>query len=718
MMEHGSFTRVIIYVMSSVLVICPMVAFAAEPILLWNDQTPGALGVDQKDIPVLIPYLPTSEKATETAVVICPGGGYGRLAMDHEGRQIGQWLKSIGVAAFVLRYRLPSKGYPHPIPLLDAQRAIRTVRFNANKWNIKPDKIGILGFSAGGHLASSAGTHFDDPVMSDGYQGDEIDASSCRPDFMVLVYPVISMQQEITHKGSRNNLLGENPSSESVDLMSNEKQVARQTPPAFIVHASDDTSVLPENSIRFYQALLKAGVPAEMHLYPKGGHGFGMRESAGRVSEWPMLCEGWMRQMKFMTTDDIAAVESVDEQPVKMARMKFDFGTKRNADGYTPVTVDTVYNPQSGYGFLPGADISVGKRGTSDDPQNDFCFSDKPFLFSVDVPEEGNYRVTFLLGGNVKTEAAIKAESRRLMLEGIETAPDTAQMRSIIVNIRNSRISENRSVKLKSREVDAPHWDNKLTLEITGRHPSVYAVDIEKVDNVPTIFLTGDSTVTDQTKEPWTSWGQMLTRFFKPEIAVANYAESGETLKAFIGERRLDKILTQIKAGDYLFVQFAHNDMKRGTPKEIGYRKSLLHFIDAARKHDAHPVLVTSMHRRRFDENGKVVDTMQGFPEAMKDLAKEQNVPLIDLHAMSRQFYEAMGPEESAKAFVDGTHHNAYGAYELAKCVVEGIRANVPELARYVVDDLPLFDPANPDAVDEFNIPASPMYSDIKPEGS
>lgn len=411
-------------------------------------------------------------------------------------------------------------------------------------------------------------------------------------------------------------------------------------------------------------------------------------------------------------------VKSASEKATETVQWKFDFGSESAAKGYIPVTPETVYTPKTGYGFLEGAEISVDKRDINDALKSDFCISDKPFLFSVDVPEEGNYCVTITLGGNVMTKTVVKAESRRLMLENVETAPGRTQIRTVMVHIRNSRLPNGRSVKLKKREVGVLHWDDSLTLEFNGKHPCVCAVEIEKVDNIPTVFLAGDSTVTDQPKEPWTSWGQMLTRFFKPEIAVANYAESGETLRAFMGERRLEKILTQIKAGDYLFVQFAHNDMKRGTPEEIGYHKSLMTFIEAARKNGAYPVLVTSMHRRQFDENGHVVDTMQGFPEAMKALAKEQNVPLIDLHAMSRKMYEAWGPEGSAGAFVDGTHHNAYGAYEFAKCIIEGIKANVPELARYIADDVAPFNPAKPDSMGEFNIPASPMYSDIKPEGS
>ena len=402
---------------------------------------------------------------------------------------------------------------------------------------------------------------------------------------------------------------------------------------------------------------------------------------------------------------------------------KFDFGSEDIvADGFTGITPRTTYTPDRGYGLH--SVIDSGSIIESSNPLTcDFCTSDagnNPFMFSVDVPEEGNYRVTVTLGGDKPSNVFVKAESRRLMLENIITKPGETKECSFIVNIRNSRISEGRSVRLKPREKKdtAYHWDDRLTLEFCGKNPCICAVEIEKVDNLPTVFLCGDSTVTDQTLEPWTSWGQMLTRFFKPEVAVANYAESGLTLDAFKGQRRLEKIATQIKAGDYMFIQFAHNDMKRGTPEEIGYQKSLIEFIELARKHKANPVLVTSMHRRRFDDSGKVIDTMSGFPEAMIAVAQEQNVPLIDLHAMSREFYEAMGPQESAKAFVDGTHHNAYGAYELAKCIVEGIKTEVPQLAIFLLDDMPDFDPAHPDPVDKFYVPASPVYSNIKPEGS
>lgn len=263
---------------------------------LWKGSTPGALGNQDTDKPTLTAYLPDVSKNTGTAVVICPGGGYVRLSSEHEGKVIAQWLREKGISAFVLKYRLPADGYRHPIPLMDAQHAIRLVRSRATEWHIDPGKIGIMGFSAGGHLASTAGTHFQQPVKIQDQESDEIDAVSCRPDFMVLVYPVISMQDDITHPGSRANLLGEHPARELLDSLSNEKQITQDTPPTFLIHANDDKSVAPENSIRFYEGLRKAGVPAEMHIYLKGGHGFGIRPSAGPARQWLHQCFLWMQQ--------------------------------------------------------------------------------------------------------------------------------------------------------------------------------------------------------------------------------------------------------------------------------------------------------------------------------------------------------------------------------------------------------------------------------------
>ncbi len=262
--------------------------------LLWPDGAPGAKGTAEGDKPSLTIYLPAKEKATGAAVVIFPGGGYGHLAMDHEGHQIAQWLNSLGIAGFIVQYRHRNSGagYGHPAPIQDAQRAIRMVRSRAAEWNVDPSRIGIIGFSAGGHLASSAGTHFQIRYSE---AKDAIDQVSCRPDFMILMYPVISFTESYTHKGSRSNLLGKDPDKNLVESFSNEKQVTPETPPTFLVHADDDKAVPPENSIAFYLALRKAGVPAEMHIYEKGGHGFGPGKDKGSVSSWMGRCADWMR---------------------------------------------------------------------------------------------------------------------------------------------------------------------------------------------------------------------------------------------------------------------------------------------------------------------------------------------------------------------------------------------------------------------------------------
>jgi len=268
--------------------------------MLWPDGAPGAKGSADGDKPALTIYLPSMKDATGAAVVICPGGGYGHLAMDHEGHQIAQWLNSLGVAGFILKYRHRNSGagYGHPAPLQDAQRATRMVRARAQEWNIDPDRIGILGFSAGGHLASSAGTHFQQRYND---AKDQIDRVSCRPDFMILIYPVISFTEWCAHSGSRRNLLGENPDKDLVESLSNEKQVTPETPPTFLVHANDDKGVPPENSIYFYLALRKAKVPAEMHIYEEGGHGFGLGKKPSAASSWPVRCADWMRGRGLLT---------------------------------------------------------------------------------------------------------------------------------------------------------------------------------------------------------------------------------------------------------------------------------------------------------------------------------------------------------------------------------------------------------------------------------
>src|SRR5439155_6828537 len=231
-----------------------------QVLLLWPQGAPGAVGEEEKDKPSLTVFLPPADKANGAAVVICPGGGYGFLAVDHEGQQIASWLNSIGVAGFMLKYRIAPR-YHHPAPLQDAQRALRTVRARAKEWGVDPKRVGIWGFSAGGHLASTAGTHFDDGKSD---ADDPIDRVSCRPDFLILGYPVITFEPPTAHMGSRHNLIGKNADDKLVEYYCNDKHVTAKTPPTFLFHTDADNGVLPENSVLFYLALKKAKVPAEM----------------------------------------------------------------------------------------------------------------------------------------------------------------------------------------------------------------------------------------------------------------------------------------------------------------------------------------------------------------------------------------------------------------------------------------------------------------------
>jgi acetyl esterase/lipase len=262
---------------------------APAPELLWPDGAPGALGTTDKDKPSITPYLAKSPNGT--AVIVCPGGGYQNLAMDHEGVQIAKWLNSLGISAFVLQYRLGPK-YHHPAMINDAQRAIRTVRSRGEALHIDPNLIGIWGFSAGGHLASTAATHFDagNPSASD-----PIDRVGSRPDFAILSYAVISLG-EYAHVGSRNNLLGKEPDPKLVEDLSNDLRVTPQTPPTFLFHTSADTAVPAENSVRFYLALRKAGVPAELHIFQNGPHGVGLAPTDATLSAWSGLLANWLRE--------------------------------------------------------------------------------------------------------------------------------------------------------------------------------------------------------------------------------------------------------------------------------------------------------------------------------------------------------------------------------------------------------------------------------------
>lgn len=410
--------------------------------------------------------------------------------------------------------------------------------------------------------------------------------------------------------------------------------------------------------------------------------------------------------------------------PASSQSLNFDFGPGRVAPGYTQVLQTTTYSEELGYGFEPNSGVSCVDRGGGDALRSDLCTSDKPFFFSVALPE-GNYSVTITFGDqSAEAVTTVKAELRRLMLEQVYTAAGKFATRSFMVNVRTPQISTGGEVKLKDREKTSElwAWDEKLTLEFNNKRPSISAIEIVKVATT-TLFLLGDSTVCDQALEPYNSWGQMLTRFFRPGLVVANHAESGESLRSSLSAGRLDKVLSAMKPGDYLFIQFGHNDEKEkgeGVGAFTTYKASLKHFVEETRKRGGIPVLITPVQRRTFDPQGKIMNSHGDYPEAVRQAAKEENVPLIDLHALSGVLYEAWGPEASKRAFApnDGTHHNNYGSYELARCIVEGIKANKLGLVKYLAPGLTTFDPRYPDAIDSFKLPASPQSTQIKPPGS
>jgi acetyl esterase/lipase len=301
--HDGNNTRAMRMLVSVFLIACGVTGVAAqqpaapalmqEPqmLLLWPGGAPGALGQDDPDKPAITVYMPSNTTGPMTAVIVAPGGSYTRLSMNNEGRAPANYLNSLGIAAFVLRYRLGPR-YHHPIELGDAQRAIRTVRSRAAEWHIAADRIGIMGFSAGGHLASSASTHFDAGHDS---AADPIDRVSSRPDFAVLGYPVISLVEPFTHQGSKTNLLGEHPDPALARSLSSESQVTASTPPAFIYQTNADTTVPAENAVAYYLALRKAGVPAELHVFRNGAHGTGLAQQDPALAEWPRLLANWLR---------------------------------------------------------------------------------------------------------------------------------------------------------------------------------------------------------------------------------------------------------------------------------------------------------------------------------------------------------------------------------------------------------------------------------------
>jgi len=402
--------------------------------------------------------------------------------------------------------------------------------------------------------------------------------------------------------------------------------------------------------------------------------------------------------------------------------LKYSFGLNRALPGYINVQATNIFSSDKGFGFEPGANIRcIAVKGKF----QGVCGSDKAFYFSVALPE-GNYRVTVTLGGAAPTNETVKAELRRLMLQNLATRKGETVTRSFLVNVRRPQISTGGEVKLKDREKTSEWWawDEKLTLEFNGTNPTIHSIEIEPVKvKVPTIFLLGDSTVCDQPSEPYASWGQMLTGFFGPEVAIANHAESGESLRSSLGAKRLDKVLSLMKPGDYLLIQYGHNDEKEkgeGVGAFTTFKASLKYFIEEAQKKGGNVILITPVQRRTFDASGKITNSHGDYPEAVRQAAKEEKVPMIDLNAMSKDLYESLGPERSGILFKegDGTHHNNYGAYELAKCIVQAIRDQKLSIGKFLIKGLPTFDPKHPDSRESFAVPPSLTLTTQKPLGN
>ncbi len=401
----------------------------------------------------------------------------------------------------------------------------------------------------------------------------------------------------------------------------------------------------------------------------------------------------------------------------------FDFGNERVAPGTMGVGPGMEFTTERGFGWEPGSVVRAEDRG-GDALRGDFCTSAGALFFSAALPE-GNYQVTVTLGDATGTSATtVKAEQRRLMLEEAKTVRGESATRSFVVNVRTPRIVGGGEVKLKARErtSERMQWDDRLTLEFNGAHPCVAALEIARVE-VPVIYLLGDSTVCDQPGEPFASWGQMLPRFFGPDVVVANHAESGETLRSSFNAGRLAKVLGMLRAGDTVLIQFGHNDEKEkgeGVGAFTTYAASLRQYVAQVRKHGGQPVLLTPVQRRSFGADGKLTNSHGDFPEAVKRVAAEEEVPLIDLQALSGKLYEAFGPENSAALFKqgDGTHHSNFGAYELARCVVEGLRGTGLPVGKFLQTSLPVFDPTKPDSPATFEVPSSPQTAAEKPLGS
>jgi lysophospholipase L1-like esterase len=405
---------------------------------------------------------------------------------------------------------------------------------------------------------------------------------------------------------------------------------------------------------------------------------------------------------------------------------KFSFGPD-NVPGYIRVDPLRTYSPETKYGFDFGTYPNTVDRGGNNTVRSGFCTSHEPFFFSVALPE-GNYDIRIITGDmRDSTFTTVRTESRRLLFERIVTLPGRFRVLEATVNLRVPEIAgTNDRVIKKPRELYKLDWDEKLTFEFTDSRPCICSLEITRSDKAVTIFLAGNSTVVDQDDDPWASWGQMFPRFLRKGVAVANHAESGLSLGTFVSSNRLRKILSLARPGDYLFIEFGHNDQKEKGPDDGAFKsfsERMRLFVNEFRKAGGIPVIVSPANRRSFGNDGKIINSLGEYPEAAKLVAKEMNVPFIDLNNMTKILYESLGNEESKKLFViypansfpwepnalnDNTHFNSYGAYELAKCIIRGISGNNLGIEKFLVKGYIQFDPSKPDDYPSFSLPVSP----------
>ncbi|UOB17781.1 rhamnogalacturonan acetylesterase [Abyssalbus ytuae] len=406
----------------------------------------------------------------------------------------------------------------------------------------------------------------------------------------------------------------------------------------------------------------------------------------------------------------------------------FYFGNEIKSSKGINITSAIIYDSITGYGF----DFNTSRNVTFN---HQSFTANAPVYFSVKILE-GNYEIELVLGSEDHiSNTTVKAESRRLMLREVEVTKNKTIKKVITVNVRTPHINKENQIKINDREKNYLNWDDKLTFEFSGT-AAIQKIKIIPRPDITTIFLAGDSTVTDQDLEPWAAWGQLITQYFNTSVAIANYAESGASLSSFKAQKRLEKIISLMKPNDYLFIEFGHNDEKRkgqGIGPWQSYTNLLIEFITKTRKKGGIPVLVTPIQRRFFDSNGKLKPTHGDYPDAMRTVAKKLDVPLIDLTKITTTLYESWGDETSKKAFVqypantfpgqdkkleDNTHFNYFGANEIALCVIKGIQNYHLDIEKYVKTDIPSYDPNFPNSNTNWTVPISYYrFENSQPEG-